>query len=401
MNVISRIAKHARLNWQSLDSTEVPSPPFVILFINSICNMKCEHCFYWQNLNRRDDLTFEEMVGLSEQLGHIENLNLSGGEPFIRKEFGAICRQFIRHNGVKEIYVPSNGYFTDRTIEQIRETLKEKSLGLFVIELSLDGMAEFHDTFRVTKDSFAKAMETYDALVELQREDLRLQIHSISTATADNMEEIKRLTTFLYERCPKMSHHNLALIRGDRKNPSLQGPKLTEYKELAEYVRRLWAPREEARYGSVVEPMLQWAKVKTAEEQRQVVPCKAGVLSAVIYSNGDVSVCEAHKPLGNIRERSFKEIWYSEEADKLRASIRAKECYCTNEIFLWPSITFQPRQLTRALVGAKVWRKPETLPTEERVNWKQAGARPPLPIVQLNREPNLLSPERTAKQHSA
>jgi hypothetical protein len=215
------------------------------------------------------------------------------------------------------------------------------------------------------------------------------------------MEEIKRLTTFLYERCPKMSHHNLALIRGDRKNPSLQGPKLTEYKELAEYVRRLWAPREEARYGSVVEPMLQWAKVKTAEEQRQVVPCKAGVLSAVIYSNGDVSVCEAHKPLGNIRERSFKEIWYSEEADKLRASIRAKECYCTNEIFLWPSITFQPRQLTRALVGAKVWRKPETLPTEERVNWKQAGARPPLPIVQLNREPNLLSPERTAKQHSA
>jgi MoaA/NifB/PqqE/SkfB family radical SAM enzyme len=389
------------LNWQSLDSTEVPSPPFVILFINSICNMKCEHCFYWQNLNRRDDLTFEEMVGLSEQLGHIENLNLSGGEPFIRKEFGAICRQFIRHNGVKEIYVPSNGYFTDRTIEQIRETLKEKSLGLFVIELSLDGMAEFHDTFRVTKDSFAKAMETYDALVELQREDQRLQIHSISTATADNMEEIKRLTTFLYERCPKMSHHNLALIRGDRKNPSLQGPKLTEYKELAEYVRRLWAPREEARYGSVVEPMLQWAKVKTAEEQRQVVPCKAGVLSAVIYSNGDVSVCEAHKPLGNIRERSFKEIWYSEEADKLRASIRAKECYCTNEIFLWPSITFQPRQLTRALVGAKVWRKPETLPTEERVNWKQAGARPPLPIVQLNREPNLLSPERTAKQHSA
>ncbi len=183
MNVISRIAKHARLNWQSLDSTEVPSPPFVILFINSICNMKCEHCFYWQNLNRRDDLTFEEMVGLSEQLGHIENLNLSGGEPFIRKEFGAICRQFIRQNGVKEIYVPSNGYFTERTIEQIRETLKEKSLRLFAIELSLDGMAEFHDTFRVTKGSFDKAMETYDALVQLQREDPRLQIHSISTAT--------------------------------------------------------------------------------------------------------------------------------------------------------------------------------------------------------------------------
>jgi MoaA/NifB/PqqE/SkfB family radical SAM enzyme len=400
MNVISRIAKHARLNWQSMDSTEVPSPPFVILFINSICNMKCEHCFYWQNLNRRDDLTFEEMVDLSKQLGHIENLNLSGGEPFIRKEFGAICRQFIKQNGVKEIYVPSNGYFTDRTIEQIRETLKEESLRLFVIELSLDGMPEFHDRFRVSQGSFEKAMQTYDALAELQKTDQRLQIHSISTATADNMEEIKRLTTFLYERCPKMAHHNLALIRGDRKNPSLQGPKLAEYVALADYVRRLWAPREAVRYGSVVEPMLQWAKVKTAQEQRQVVPCKAGILSAVIYSNGDVSVCEAHKPLGNIREKSFKQIWYSEEAHKLRASIRAKECYCTNEIFLWPSITFQPRQLARALAGARVWRKSETLSTQERVDWRNAEDQPALPVVQLTRESNGFAAEPTPKGSS-
>ena len=57
------------------------------LFINSICNMKCEHCFYWQNLNRRDDLTFDEIVRLSEDLGPVENLNLSGGEPFLRREF--------------------------------------------------------------------------------------------------------------------------------------------------------------------------------------------------------------------------------------------------------------------------------------------------------------------------
>jgi MoaA/NifB/PqqE/SkfB family radical SAM enzyme len=398
MNAITRIAKHARLNWQSLDSTEVPSPPFLILFINSICNMKCEHCFYWQNLNRRDDLTFDEMVDLSNQLGRVENLNLSGGEPFLRKDFGAICRQFIRKNQVKEIYVPSNGYFTEKTIEQIRETLKEESLRLFVIELSLDGMPEFHDTFRVTKGSFEKAMETYDALVELQREDPRLQIHAISTATSDNMDEIRRLTTFLYERCPQMAHHNLALIRGDRKNPSLQGPKLAEYQELADYVQRLWAPRESGRYGSVVEPMLQWAKVKTAQEQRQVVPCKAGVLSAVVYSNGDVSVCETHHPLGNIRDKSFAEIWYSEKAEKLRASIRAKECYCTNEIFLWPSITFQPAQLTRAMMAAKVWRKPESLPKDDRADWKQPSVSVPLPVIQHAAETNKLSPERVIKR---
>jgi MoaA/NifB/PqqE/SkfB family radical SAM enzyme len=358
MRLHSRIAKHARLHWQNLSIPDVPSPPFVILFINSLCNMQCEHCFYWQNLNRPDDLTFEEMIDLSTQLGRIENLNLSGGEPFLRKEFGAICRQFIRHNGVQEIYVPTNGYFADKTIAQIRDTLQEASLRLFVVELSLDGMPEFHDRFRASKNSFARAMQTYDALAALQRDDPRVQIHAISTATAENMDEIRRLTTFLFERCPQMTHHNLALIRGDRKNPSLQGPQLTEYSALFAHVQQQWRAREQGRYGAIVEPLLHWAKVKTARERRQVIPCRAGVLSAVIYANGDVSVCETHPPLGNLRDRSFRDIWYSEDARELRRAIRAKECHCTNEMFLWPSITFQPLQLARALIAAQAWRRP-------------------------------------------
>ena len=365
MNLLERSVRHARITWQSYRN--LPSPPFLILFINSICNQKCEHCFYWKNLNRRDDLTTEELFALSRSLGRIENLNLSGGEPFLRPEFGEICRQFIRHNKVRQIYVPTNGYFTERTVKQITETLKEKSLNLFVAEISLDGLGEFHNQFRGSPGAFDKAMQTYDALARLQESDARLRIHSISTATHVNMDEIRRLTTFLFGRCPKMDHHNLALIRGDRKNPSLQGPNLEQYRQLYEYVRRLWTSREEGRYGSLVEPMLQWAKSRTAATQSQVVPCRAGRLNAVVYSNGDVSVCENHAPLGNLRDKSFWEIWTSPEAQALRRSIAAKECYCTNEVFLWPSITYQPAQLVRAMAGAKVWQKARPLAADEKV----------------------------------
>src|SRR5262249_47686370 len=156
---------------------------------NSICNMKCEHCFYWQNLNQRDDLTKEEIFALSRDLGHIENLNLSGGEPFLRREFAEICRQFIQHNKVRQIYVPTNGWYTRKTIEQLQQVLQERDLDLFAVELSLDGTAEFHDRFRVAPGSFARAMETYDALAELQDQDPRLRIHSISTATDVNVSE--------------------------------------------------------------------------------------------------------------------------------------------------------------------------------------------------------------------
>jgi AdoMet-dependent heme synthase len=368
-----RVVRHARLNWQNLALPDVPSPPFLILFINSICNMKCEHCFYWKQLNQRDDLSFEEIVALSEELGPIENLNLSGGEPFLRKEFDAICRQFIKKNGVKEIYVPTNGWYTDKTIRMIRGVLEEPGLKLFGVELSLDGMPAFHDEFRKAPNSFRKAMRTYDALAVLQNEDPRLQIHAISVATERNMGEIKQLTTFLYDRCPQMSHHNLAIIRGDRKNPTLQGPSLEEYRELYAYIRRLWASREEARFGAMVEPMLQWAKLKAAEQKRQFVACRAGVLTAVVHANGDVGVCEQRPPIGNLRKNSFREIWHSHHAGEVRGSISRKECYCTNEIFMWPSIVFQPVELAKSMIGARVWERAAPLGPAERADYAKAA----------------------------
>lgn len=351
---LSRMGRHARLSWMARRHQKRQTPPFLTVFINSTCNLTCEHCFYWRNLNRRDDLTYREFKQLSQELGHIENLNLSGGEPFLRPEFAEICSLFIENNGVKQIYVPSNGYFAERTEKQVRQVLRSKTLQYFVCELSLDGMPEYHNRFRGNPKSFDFAMQTHDQLAELQKEDPRLRIHSTSVAMNENIDEIWQLTDFLHDRCRAMDHHNLAVIRGDRKNPSLQGPVLDRYKALYRHVAEVWKDRETGRFGASVEPLLQWAMVKTIESQSQFIPCKAGILSGVIYSNGDVSVCETHPPLGNLREKSFFEIWESDAANGLRDQIRAKQCFCTYEISLWPSIVFQPVQLARAMIGAKI-----------------------------------------------
>ena len=353
MSVASRIHRHTRLSLNALKHEKGATPPFMIIFINSICNLTCEHCFYWRNLNQRDDLTFEEFKRLSLELGNFENLNLSGGEPFIRTEFAEICRLFLDNNHVKRVYVPTNGYFTDRTEKQLHGVFESKTLDSFVCELSLDGMPQYHDRFRGNPKSFAKAMETYDMLAEMQAREPRLRIHANTVAMSENMGEIWRLTEYLHERCPRMEHHNLAIIRGDRKNPSLQGPALEQYKNLYSHIADVWRDREESRFGAIVEPMLQWAKVKTIERGEQYVPCTAGILTGVVYANGGVSICENHPPLGNLREKSFFAIWDSDEAKVLRARIKAKECYCTNEVFLWPSIVFQPVQLSKALIAIK------------------------------------------------
>jgi MoaA/NifB/PqqE/SkfB family radical SAM enzyme len=363
VNTVERVARHFRLTARNYGHGESAGPPFLILFINSICNQTCEHCFYWRNLNAKDDLTVEELRSLSEELGNVETLNLSGGEPFLRKEFGEICRFFIRNNKVRQIYVPTNGTFKDKTIAALEEVFREPSLDLFAVELSLDGMPDFHDSFRGMKNGFARSMETYDALAEMQKTEPRLRIHAISTATSTNLDQIRQLTSYLVKRCPAMDHHNLALIRGDRKNASLEGPALEEYGQLYRFVQSEWAKREEGRYGAIVEPMLQYAKTRTAQEKRQVVPCRAGTLNAVIYANGDVSLCETHAPIGNLRQSSFRQIWNAEAAWKLRDSIANGDCYCTNEVFLWPSIVFQPTQLVKILYQSKPWKKAEPADT--------------------------------------
>lgn len=355
MSVMSRLQRHAKLSYQSLRPRQPRTPPFLVVFINSICNLTCEHCFYWRNLNKRDDLRFDEFEKLSEELGEFENLNLSGGEPFIRPEFAEICSLFVENNGVKMIYVPTNGYFTDRTEKQFRELLKSKSLKLVVLEFSLDGMPEYHNRFRGNPKSFDKLLETYEMAAELQKEDPRVRIHSNVVATHENMDELHELAGYLYTRCPAMEHVNLSVIRGDRKNPSLQEPALEQYKKLYEHIRLVWKDREKGRFGSIVEPLLQWTKCKTIETESQYVPCTAGNMSGVIYANGDVGLCEIHPPIGNLRQKSFFEIWCSEEAEQLRRRIAAKECHCTTEVFMWPSIVYQPLPLAKSMLGASRW----------------------------------------------
>ena len=51
---------------------------------------------------------------------------------------------------------------------------------------------------------------------------------------------------------------------------------------------------------------------------------------------------------------------------RIRRSIADRECYCTNEIFMWPSIVFQPLHLAKSMLGARVWERALPLPASER-----------------------------------
>ena len=102
----------------------------MIVFINSVCNLTCEHCFYWKNLNRRDDLSYAEFETLSRELGTFENLNLSGGEPFMRKDLAEIIRLACIYLKPRLIHIPTNALappFIDKTTRKILDYMEEFS----------------------------------------------------------------------------------------------------------------------------------------------------------------------------------------------------------------------------------------------------------------------------------
>jgi hypothetical protein len=88
---------------------------------------------------------------------------------------------------------------------------------------------------------------------------------------------------------------------------------------------------------------------RTLREQRQVIPCMAGVASAQIAPNGDVwTCCVRAQSMGSLREHDydFGTVWRSGRADQLRRSIKAGECHCplanaayTNMLTHGPTVT--------------------------------------------------------------
>ena len=100
------------LSWKKLSERQ-QKPVHLILFITDHCNAKCGTCFYWQNLNQGEALQPDHIQKISEAMGELVWLDISGGEPFLRKDIDQICRRFLNHNQAKFINIPTNALQTD------------------------------------------------------------------------------------------------------------------------------------------------------------------------------------------------------------------------------------------------------------------------------------------------
>jgi MoaA/NifB/PqqE/SkfB family radical SAM enzyme len=338
------------------------------------CNSRCKTCNVW--LLPNDDMTLEEWDRTFESLGRAPYwFTFSGGEPTLRKDLPDMVGSAYRHCRPGIINIPTNGIQQKIIPGSVERVLQVAPKSEVIINLSLDGVGLKHDEVRGVRNNWDRAMVTYAALKELQKDygHLTLGIHTvISNYNVDSFpdlcEYIQRelkpdsyITEIAEERVeldtvglgitPTAEKYTVAI---DALLERMREERLNGVAEVAQAFRR--------RYYELVK--------RTLREQRQVIPCMAGVASAQIAPNGDVwTCCVRAESMGNLREHGydFGSVWRTGKAKQLRRSIKNRECYCplanaayTNMLTHGPTVTKVTADVARSRATSRKRRAART-----------------------------------------
>ena len=324
------------------------TPRVITLFITSQCNAKCNHCFYWENLNQNNDLSFEEIETLSQSLGKIDVLLISGGEPFLRRDMPEICELFFEMNDLGQVNIPTNGLQPKTTHDQLLKILKVSRGRPVHLSLSIDGTEHVHDEIRAVPGNFKKAVETYKVLLPLREQYPNLQLRVNSTVLNKNYEDLFEFFEDHQQHFPDVNTPSLSLLRGSPFDKSYALPSVEDLQLLYDH-RNANVPGKRSFGSKLLDRIIFDLSVETIREETQIVPCEAGRIQGVVEDSGNVRQCEMLPPIGNLREASFEEIWNSPHAKAERQKIVNKECRCTHECFLYPSLLAHPAASLKVL----------------------------------------------------
>lgn len=296
--ILGKVEQHRIPFWTHLDLTYK-------------CNTDCIHC-YCQHLDPafggkydRKDLTTAELIALLDQLADYGalNLTLSGGELFVRKDFFDIAFYASREKHFA-LSLYSNGTLIN---ERIAERIAQ--LAPVVVEISLQGAtAEVHDAIVQRPGSFGRVVVAVKSLrsrgvnVVLKTTLMQQNIHQA--------DDIVRLSSKLGATSYRNSFEVTPKNDGDTgvMQHQLSDAQLASY--LSHDFPFPW----------------QYEKPVPVEQARQRVTCGTGVVACYISPYGDVYPCiQLLIPMGNIRERSFKDIW--EEKSELRRKLDSIQMY--------------------------------------------------------------------------
>lgn len=335
-------------------------PHYLVFFVTTKCSASCKHCLLGSEDRHFDELTLDEIELMSHHMDPLLFLLITGGDPFIRDDISDIVKIFYRKPGFRNLGMPSNGYYGDKIVNEAERILKDCPGIDFAIDISIDGIGEDHDEIRQKPGLFEKAVSTYRELEKLTLKYDNFNLNVAVTVSAYNHDKLDDLYNFLKKDLGAKTINHL-LCRGNPREKDALSINMDNYATFSDKLdqdmkRNVLKGYHGYPFADMVNAMKmirQRLISKISLEDRYIVPCYAAHLGAIVYPDGDIAPCELrNETLGNLRTTgyNFREIFQSDEVEKIRRRIRKEGCHCTYECFLTNAVMFNPAMLGRVFI---------------------------------------------------
>ncbi len=300
--------------------------------ITERCNWRCGHCYQNKDFIKKE-MSRKELAkvlnqyiflikkwGLSKKFARI---NITGGEPMIRKDFLNFARSLGDNVDLFEWALLTNGsLLTKKNIKKL------KDYNIVACQVSLEGEEKTNDKIR-GKGSFKKILKAIEMLV-----DANIKTVVSLTLTKENIKDVPALA----KRLGGMGVSTLGVRRpiswgrGKKLKNSILEPKELKnfYRQVLEANKSLIKEKSSLRISTGCESGL-----FNSEMGELSIKNYCGIIEGrimVIMPNGDIYPCRRLPiKLGNIKKDTMKDVYFgSEKLADLRnlnnAHIFCKKC---------------------------------------------------------------------------
>jgi radical SAM protein with 4Fe4S-binding SPASM domain len=315
----------AYARWQqAVLGTRAVAPLRAIILLTFDCDCGCRMCSF-SGAPRGQELTFDDVKRISDQLPGNSVITLTGGEPTVSRDFLKISEYIA---GRHRLQIHTNGFSLDRVL-----LMRLVDAGVWAINLSLDApREEVHDRIRGREGSFRKVLWAVEEIGKSRTE--RRSTRPFVQINTVILEETIPYLPEMVELCGRLGVDSLS-IKPDSRAPI--GVRDYDRLDLA-YLRDMLEKTSESAKKSGVQ--LRYNNNLRADDILRVysafkgpgpiVPsdalsgfsCCAPWTDVFITPDGDLRLCtwSSGVVLGNIKSHRVQDLWNNRRAREFRRS---------------------------------------------------------------------------------
>lgn len=257
------------------------------------CNSKCQMCYIWQNpTDPKEEVSIET---LSKLPGGFDNLNVSGGEPTLRKDLAELID--VVYPKARTTEISSNGLHAERLVPIIKKYPDIK------VRFSLEGDEQLNNEIRGEKNGYAKKVAGLRKLREAGGTDLGFAF----VIQDENVEQLLRTYEFAHSQGFELATSTLHNAWQFYKNDNHFYDRVTVARHVEGLITSLLRSYS---VKSWFRAYLNLGLIENILGHERLITCVAGTGFAFIDPWSDVWACNVRTdlPLGNLERQSWQEI---------------------------------------------------------------------------------------------